>query len=367
MRICILLTFILGSLLKDFNQTPRLLSELENMASLDDKVNHKEDMFNSVEYKIQFSNSPIRESNIDRNLAQSKIIHKEGISYFCVIDEPVLEPSPFVDDKGTSNANLPTTRAFSALLSLKGQCFTKTIGWWTYEFCPMKHVRQFHSSSKNSQDDDIFLGVFNPETQMNVSKEEKKPKFISESYFYGDDCDITDQPRQVRVQYFCSPDDKEEITDVHEYETCKYHLTFNTPKLCKEPKFRKTKRPTSSIVCREIVANGKVFVNQNHILDEKAQFEKLLLQMKLEEERTSRTSWDSFMNHLKRNTFHPMNVFLIDGENQSSDDFLKEVYALLSQMQGVSESDEDLQHSIDLIRKWYEEEEEGQRKKEQAE
>ena len=44
----------------------------------------------------------------------------------------------------------PTPRVASFLRPLKGTCFYRLEGWWTYEFCFMKSLRQFHQEKHKS-------------------------------------------------------------------------------------------------------------------------------------------------------------------------------------------------------------------------
>ena len=43
-----------------------------------------------------------------------------------------------------ATANKPVPPVAKYLLPLKGTCFYRLEGWWTYEFCYMKGIRQFH-------------------------------------------------------------------------------------------------------------------------------------------------------------------------------------------------------------------------------
>ena len=42
------------------------------------------------------------------------------------------------------NHHLQNVSAFSLLESLNGVCLSRHEGWWSYEFCYKKQMRQFH-------------------------------------------------------------------------------------------------------------------------------------------------------------------------------------------------------------------------------
>ena len=54
----------------------------------------------------------------------------------------------------------------------------------------------------------------------------------------GEICDLTGQPRQVQVLYFCQADVKYEFFDIVEVSTCKYEALVFTSYLCESKKYR---------------------------------------------------------------------------------------------------------------------------------
>ncbi|XP_055641703.1 endoplasmic reticulum lectin 1 isoform X2 [Toxorhynchites rutilus septentrionalis] len=84
-------------------------------------------------------------------------------------------------------------------------CLTGGSGWWKFELCYGKHVRQFHD------DTSIFLGYFKKDKH--IEWLEKNPTILNKrehenqlSNFYsgGDICDKTKQHRQVEVKLKCT-------------------------------------------------------------------------------------------------------------------------------------------------------------------
>ncbi|XP_058826266.1 endoplasmic reticulum lectin 1 isoform X2 [Topomyia yanbarensis] len=84
-------------------------------------------------------------------------------------------------------------------------CLTGGSGWWKFELCYGKHVRQFHD------DTSIFLGHFNKEKHIewleknpSIKNKRKNEHQLSNFYGGGDVCDKTLMPRQVEVKLKCT-------------------------------------------------------------------------------------------------------------------------------------------------------------------
>ncbi|GAQ84749.1 protein OS-9 [Klebsormidium nitens] len=147
---------------------------------------------------------------------------------------------------------------------LKGHrnvCFYLIDGWWTYEFCYRKHVRQFHKEGDKVVAD-FSLGTFDSDATAALSDGsevgfQKEPqsaeaalRYYSQVYTNGTSCDLTDQLRQTEVRFFCSPESQSYLSAILEPATCRYILKFHTPLLCKHPLYRQETRPWSTIHCR---------------------------------------------------------------------------------------------------------------------
>ena len=65
---------------------------------------------------------------------------KGGKKYRCYLPEAEQEGET-VPDGGPLE---PAQSVATYLLPIKGTCFYRLEGWWTYEFCFLKSVRQFH-------------------------------------------------------------------------------------------------------------------------------------------------------------------------------------------------------------------------------
>ena len=127
------------------------------------------------------------------------------------------------------------------MLTLKGFCSTKQTGWWVYEWCFQKHVRQFHlepyvkpkdgatpslpkgsslvtiATTQYLKNPDWSLGEFKLEAHQSKKRREqyrwsdtrhkgatKEPKFVSHLHVdRGQHCDETKDGRRTEVRLLC--------------------------------------------------------------------------------------------------------------------------------------------------------------------
>ncbi|KAJ6646892.1 Endoplasmic reticulum lectin 1 [Pseudolycoriella hygida] len=120
-------------------------------------------------------------------------------------------------------------------------CLTGGTGWWKYEFCYGKYVRQFHIDK--SGETSIMLGFFDEglhKKWLNDPKNEsKRPKakrtHLSHFYQGGDLCEKTGEKRQTEVKLKCM-DGSNSPTAVSLYlmepQTCQYVLGVESPLIC---------------------------------------------------------------------------------------------------------------------------------------
>ncbi|XP_030383805.1 endoplasmic reticulum lectin 1 [Scaptodrosophila lebanonensis] len=120
-------------------------------------------------------------------------------------------------------------------------CLTGGTGWWKYEFCYGKHVRQFHKDKNN--DVELFLGFFSEAAHrqwvaLNPDKGARRPGFTSSIWHHyekGTHCDRTGLPREVDVKLTCTPVTTSG-TAVSMYllepKTCQYILVVESPIIC---------------------------------------------------------------------------------------------------------------------------------------
>jgi hypothetical protein len=126
-------------------------------------------------------------------------------------------------------------KASSLLAALKGFCATKQTGYWIYEWCFQKHVRQFHleayqegsevpagaklvtvSGTKYLKNPDWSLGQWEPTAHTSRAGRKpflwpdtrqkgktREPKFVSHLHVDGQRCDETKDPRRTEVRLLC--------------------------------------------------------------------------------------------------------------------------------------------------------------------
>ncbi|KAL9641442.1 hypothetical protein ABK040_013368 [Willaertia magna] len=155
----------------------------------------------------------------------------------------------------------------------QNSCYFRITGWWIFEFCFNKFVRQFHQEQQKVTME-YFLGhtleptlnaagpsttttpggqqqskVFKPLTNYKVVLNDKNPEdsYISIPFDKGTSCDLTKQPRTVEIRMYCATDLKRRqlttpgatsethahfIGDIEEPSTCNYLLKFYSNYVC---------------------------------------------------------------------------------------------------------------------------------------
>ena len=84
-------------------------------------------------------------------------------------------------------------------------------GWWSYEFCYGREVKQYHFENGAIQGETISLGKFESDYNWEKSEEwesssktpAKKRKHHSQYYVDGSTCDLTGEPRKTEVRFKC--------------------------------------------------------------------------------------------------------------------------------------------------------------------
>ncbi|EAT40367.1 AAEL007891-PB, partial [Aedes aegypti] len=115
-------------------------------------------------------------------------------------------------------------------------CLTGGSGWWKFELCYEKHVRQYH------EDTSIFLGYFNKEKHLewleknpSIRNKRKNENQLSNFYSGGDVCDKTNQHRQVEVKLKCTEHSSSSNAIslyLLEPRPCEYILNVESSQIC---------------------------------------------------------------------------------------------------------------------------------------
>jgi hypothetical protein len=168
-------------------------------------------------------------------------IKSTGVAYRCLI--PKIEH--MLEDEVKENMDE------SPALYLKDMefenCFYMNNGWWTYEFCYKKHIKQFHQTQEGLTETVYFLGQYDKKNDLiNTVKD----GHYSEYYNQGTPCDLTKKPRTSEIRYICS-NTNARIVSIMEPTVCSYVVIIETPLLCNHPRYKLPPQKLDKIVCFE--------------------------------------------------------------------------------------------------------------------
>eukprot|EP00924_Labyrinthula_sp_SR-Ha-C_P005038 maker-scaffold_1-snap-gene-19.31-mRNA-1 protein AED:0.27 eAED:0.27 QI:150/1/1/1/1/1/2/197/415 len=132
---------------------------------------------------------------------------------------------------GDENMSLEASTLRNIIRNERSNCLYLNQGYWDYELCFNKHVRQSHLKSKTKKHD-YYLGKFKQRPIVETSHKGKKA--LMELFVDGSMCDLTGEGRQVEIVYLCSEKSKFKtaILDIEETSTCHYVLTVGVYGLC---------------------------------------------------------------------------------------------------------------------------------------
>ena len=141
--------------------------------------------------------------------------------------------------------------------ALDGSCFYRIEGWWTYEFCHGKHVRQYHQDNAAAKPTtEISLGVF--DAPATAAAPRHHPARAGEGrlahvFTGGTPCDLANLARETEVQFTCAlGEEVNAIASLLEPSTCRYAFTFASPLVCGRGGFREAKKPPAHVKCKPV-------------------------------------------------------------------------------------------------------------------
>ncbi|KAI9094031.1 hypothetical protein DFS34DRAFT_251213 [Phlyctochytrium arcticum] len=185
-----------------------------------------------------------------------EIIQYQGHDYICRLpDEPKAQ------------VVTETAKDVSEVMTGFHHCLLYMTGYWTYEFCPQSHVRQYHvqppprdpnavAPPKPIVQHDYVIGLHD-ETAPSSAAEVVEYKsggsrkgFLRMKWSQGTACELNGEPREVAIEFRCSRSAlSDHIAEIRETSTCKYLMTVHTPRLCGHPLFDPNSEQ-SVILCR---------------------------------------------------------------------------------------------------------------------
>ncbi|VDM31814.1 unnamed protein product [Hydatigera taeniaeformis] len=120
-------------------------------------------------------------------------------------------------------------------------CIFKVEGFWTYELCHDKHIRQFRAEGAGPKltriVKEFYLGRISGSKEKSIQINGRDFFYYSVEYDDGTECDLTGAPRRASVLYVCLEESDGELFQVSELETCVYQLIVFTRHLCASPRY----------------------------------------------------------------------------------------------------------------------------------
>ena len=161
-------------------------------------------------------------SKEDHTTKTVKTTVRNGVEVSCSFQfatsatKKIVHEAPVVSTEGKKTDKKKTTK--DVLEKLHGQCGGSNKGFWRYEVCIGKSVKQSHKG------DVFFLGKAPEKLATDTARSQK--------YVGGDVCAaVTGRPqRQATVSYSCA--EKLDIISVSETSTCVYSLVLGHPEFC---------------------------------------------------------------------------------------------------------------------------------------
>ncbi|KAF5459263.1 hypothetical protein F2P56_023223 [Juglans regia] len=230
--------------------------------------------FREPKYKIEFHPE---DSLFHPDDDQESVVmpNKNGENFICFL--PKLEKAKSgkpVTQLNTSSMIMESEKRIKLktpdelLEILKDRCFIRQEGWWSYEFCYQKKLRQVHSEDEKVVQE-FILGEYNAEAtaafNQNISEistlkdprsKDASQRYHAHQYTNGTMCDLTNQPRETEVRFVCS-ESRAMISSLTELSTCKYALTVQCPTLCKHLLFQEERPVWHTINCNVLPKDFK--------------------------------------------------------------------------------------------------------------
>ncbi|XP_055856186.1 endoplasmic reticulum lectin 1 [Episyrphus balteatus] len=125
---------------------------------------------------------------------------------------------------------------------LFGNCLTGGTGWWKYEFCFGRYVRQFHKDKKSETE--VILGYFKDDLHRDWLKSHPAKRMrrnpnepdttLWHHYGAGSRCDKTGNLRETDVKLMCVASSSMSSVSMYllEPKTCQYILVVESPMVC---------------------------------------------------------------------------------------------------------------------------------------
>ncbi|RAL50135.1 hypothetical protein DM860_007809 [Cuscuta australis] len=225
-------------------------------------------------YKIEFhpEDSPFHPDDDQEAVVMP---NNKGEKFLCFLPKVHnSKSSKLVSQQNTSSLILETEKHIKPktpdelLDVLKDACLLRQEGWWSYEFCYQKKLRQIHVEDEKVVQE-FVLGYYDSEATMAYNEnrsdistlkdprsKDSSQRYHAHLYTNGTVCDLTNQPRETEVRFVCS-EPRAMISSITELSTCKYALTVHCPILCKHPLFQEERPEWHTVNCNVLPKDNK--------------------------------------------------------------------------------------------------------------
>ncbi|TYG38769.1 hypothetical protein ES288_D13G250900v1 [Gossypium darwinii] len=227
------------------------------------ETKHARETRNSLEVNIFLFFSSTFEKIWMNDDGQESVVmpNKDGNNFLCFLPKVGKAKKP-VTHQNTSSMIVETEKRVKLktpdelLEVLKNQCFIRQEGWWSYEFCYQKQLRQLHLE-EDKVVQEFVLGVYDEKATAAFNQNlsigthhclKSQMGYHAHQYTNGTACDLTNHPRETEVRFVCS-EPRAMISSITELSTCKYALTIQCPMLCKHPLFQEERPVWHTINC----------------------------------------------------------------------------------------------------------------------
>lgn len=172
--------------------------------------------------------------------------------HFLLITPSICPVEQRLARKTPASSNVLLVKKLLEPLYLSDSCLRKTEGWWTYEVCLGRYIRQYHKEADGTSSGEYVLGEFDDEANEKLEASEEaitselwimngqeiSHRVFIEKYSAGSVCPETGAPRTATLVFFCSSGHHNYIVGVKEDRTCGYQVQIATPLICAHPLFR---------------------------------------------------------------------------------------------------------------------------------
>lgn len=193
------------------------------------------------------------------------MLEPEELSYEFVVETPHVCVKKLDPSKQTP---------YQLILPYQNTCIFLNAGWWTYKYCHLQNVTQFHRENQATAAADgaktaanwvtvadFGLGEFpksvKPSEMSSYGKlviaAKPEDTYLSYKYVGGTACDIGSlHKRETEVRWYCNAEETNAIASIKEVSSCKYQMRVVAKSLCSHPAFAPVKALLHEIDCRPV-------------------------------------------------------------------------------------------------------------------